>query len=212
LRSWPIFPEKGKHALLALALLSLVGCGAIRGAAWSPPSNLNTSQSFGRANATNARQAGALLSSNNFTKSFAVPTSNGFPLFEALGSDGNVWFTEQNPANIGRITRAGQITELHIPSGIRAVGITAGTPGLLWFANGTKIGRITTAGTITEFSLQSGTHDAIEIAKGPDGNMWFTDRSGNAIGRITPAGVIKHSRLLQRHDLDYVTGCQADDG
>jgi streptogramin lyase/plastocyanin len=181
-----------KHALMVLALLSLVGCGALRGAAWSPPSNSSASQSLSTANASDAMQgAGALLSSNNFTKTFAVPTSMGFPWFEALGSDGNVWFTEQNVAKIGRITTAGQITEFHIPSGIRAVGIAAGGSGLLWFANGTKIGRITTAGIITEFSLPSGTHDAILIAKGPDGNMWFTDRPGNAIGRITPAGVIK---------------------
>ena len=28
------------------------------------------------------------------------------------------------------------------------------------------------------------------IAKGPDGNLWFTERSRNRIGRITPNGVI----------------------
>jgi streptogramin lyase/plastocyanin len=177
-----------KHALFVFTLLSLVGCGAFHGSAWSPPSNSVTSQSLDRASAPGP---GALLNSNNFTKSFAIPTSMGFPWFEALGSDGNVWFTEQNAANIGRITPAGVIKEFHIPSGTAAVGIAAGSAGLLWFANGTKIGRITTAGAITEFSLPTGAHNAIEIAKGPDGNMWFTDRSGNAVGRITPAGVIK---------------------
>src|SRR5207245_11434516 len=28
------------------------------------------------------------------------------------------------------------------------------------------------------------------ITVGPDGNLWFTEDSGNKIGRITPAGVI----------------------
>jgi virginiamycin B lyase len=28
------------------------------------------------------------------------------------------------------------------------------------------------------------------ITAGPDGNLWFTEHSGNKIGRITPAGVI----------------------
>ena len=181
-----------KHALVALLLLTLAGCGAFRGAAWSPPLSSNPSQSLGAGNAPDATQgSGPLLSSSNFTMNFAVPTSNGFPWFEALGSDGNVWFTEENAAKIGRITPAGQIKEFNIPSGVRAAGIAAGAAGLLWFANGTKIGRITTAGSITEFNLPSGTHDATGIAKGPDGNMWFTDSTGNAIGRITPAGAVK---------------------
>ena len=29
-----------------------------------------------------------------------------------------------------------------------------------------------------------------DIAKGPDGNMWFTERAANRISRLTPAGVI----------------------
>ena len=28
------------------------------------------------------------------------------------------------------------------------------------------------------------------IANGPDGNLWFTESTGNRIGRITPAGVV----------------------
>src|SRR5262245_24265924 len=28
------------------------------------------------------------------------------------------------------------------------------------------------------------------IAVGPDGNLWFTERAGDKIGRITPTGVI----------------------
>jgi len=28
------------------------------------------------------------------------------------------------------------------------------------------------------------------IAAGPDGNLWFTERLGNRIGRITPEGTI----------------------
>jgi streptogramin lyase len=44
------------------------------------------------------------------------------------------------------------------------------------------------AGTITEFPLPLGSGDPIGITTGPDGNLWFTAMSGNAIGRITTAG------------------------
>ena len=48
-----------------------------------------------------------------------------------------------------------------------------------------------TVGEITEFSTGL-TPGAVPfgIAAGPDGNLWFTELSGDRIGRITPAGVI----------------------
>ena len=51
------------------------------------------------------------------------------------------------------------------------------------------IGRITPGGAITEFSLPSGSYPW-GITAGPDGNLWFTELSGNNIARITTAGVI----------------------
>ena len=47
------------------------------------------------------------------------------------------------------------------------------------------------ATTIKEFPLSAGS-DPLGIAAGPDGNLWFTDGgTTSAIGRVTPAGVIK---------------------
>ena len=37
-----------------------------------------------------------------------------------------------------------------------------------------------------------------DIAKGSDGNMWFTERVGNRISRITPAGVITEFEVPNR--------------
>jgi hypothetical protein len=82
-----------KHALVALVALSLAACGALHNAAWSPPSDSNPM--LNTANAPElAPSLMPLLSTNNFIRSFTVPTTMGFPWFEALGSDGNVWFTE----------------------------------------------------------------------------------------------------------------------
>ena len=75
----------------------------------------------------------------------------------------------------------------------KAIGITAGPDGNLWFAgfNDDKIGRITPQGVVTEFSAGispgAGLYD---IAAGADGNLWFTEAGLDRIGRITPLGVV----------------------
>ncbi len=48
----------------------------------------------------------------------------------------------------------------------------------------------TVPGVITEFTVPTAGSQPGGIAAGPDGNVWFTESSGNKIGRITPAGVI----------------------
>ena len=51
--------------------------------------------------------------------------------------------------------------------------------------NGNRIGRVTPEGVITEFSagISSGAAARRHHA-GPDGNLWFTEQSGNRIGRV----------------------------
>src|SRR5258708_4556113 len=72
-------------------------------------------------------------------REFAVPTANSGPLDITAGPDGNLWFTEQNGNQIGRITTAGAITEFSLPTncgsslGCNPRGITAGPDGNLWF-------------------------------------------------------------------------------
>jgi len=117
---------------------------------------------------------------------------------------------------IGKITPHCEITEYTLPdyhSGPR--GITAGPDGNLWFTeyDSSKIGRISTTGVVTEFALPEPWSFPTGIAAGSDGNLWFVEyqshctagdlcafASGNmgnqAIGRITPAGIITEFPLL----------------
>jgi streptogramin lyase len=44
--------------------------------------------------------------------------------------------------------------------------------------------------TFYQFSIPVGTNKPQWIAAGSDGNMWFTEFPGNAVARITPAGVV----------------------
>jgi len=99
------------------------------------------------------------------------------------GPDGNLWFTEIGPdevgSSIGRITTSGKITEFPLPSThIFLSSITAGPDGNLWFTgigtnNGlSMIGMITPQGKIREFTFLHSIFGS--ITRGPDGNLWFT--------------------------------------
>ena len=54
--------------------------------------------------------------------------------------------------------------------------------------DGNRVGRITMRGEITEFALPNREGSPINIAVGPDRNVWYT--KGGVLGRVTPEGVI----------------------
>lgn len=65
---------------------------------------------------------------------YLIPTDRSAPQGITAGSDGLLWFTEQNGNRIGQITPAGIITEFSIPTNnSNPMGITAGPDGSLWF-------------------------------------------------------------------------------
>ncbi len=129
---------------------------------------------------------------------YPITTSNSLPLGITAGHDGNLWFTEYDTNQIGRITTAGLVTEFPLPtscgstSGCEPFGITAGPDGNLWFTEfqASQIGRITPSGSITEYPLPTSNSLPADITAGSDGNLWFTEDATNQIGRITPSGSI----------------------
>ncbi|MDX6698579.1 MAG: virginiamycin lyase [Solirubrobacteraceae bacterium] len=121
----------------------------------------------------------------------------GSPDEIVTGADGNVWFTEKaSPGKVARVdpdTFPSAATEFAITG--EPNGIAAGPDGKVWFTQNSPdaIGRIdpnapTPATTITYFTTGLNSIP-LGIAAGPDGNLWFAEL-GDAIGRITPAGVI----------------------
>src|SRR5450755_2468879 len=60
-------------------------------------------------------------SSGNLTE-FPLPTTASRPVEITLGPDGNLWFTEGDGNNVGRITPEGNITEFPV----RTAGSTPG--------------------------------------------------------------------------------------
>lgn len=112
--------------------------------------------------------------------------------------DGNIWFIGafdgQGLYKLPPSTPAGGSATLvsHAQPNAQANNIIVGPDGNLWWAEvGGAIGKYTFAtGTVTEYPVPNANSQPYDIINGPDGNMWFTEYNGDAIGRVTPAGVV----------------------
>jgi len=125
-----------------------------------------------------------------WTAQYPVPTASSSPSSIALGSDGNLWFTEFAKGKIGQLNRRGKISENVTPtvnSGPLAIASGPGPNLNLWFTeyNVAKIAQITTSGPpYVEYTLPNSAAHPFDIALGSDGNMWFTDRGTDSIWRV----------------------------
>lgn len=126
----------------------------------------------------------------------------------ALGPDGNMWVVLGGVNKIAKVTAAGAVTEYALPAGSKPVDITAGPGNSMWFTNaGTKkVGKITMTGEVSEYAMPEkigGTPGG--IAKGPDGNVWFTAQG--YVGKVTPTGeVSEYETGTSPTDTDIAAG------
>jgi streptogramin lyase len=137
----------------------------------------------------------ARITPTGTTTEFPLPTAVSAPASIVTGPDGQLWFTESAGARIGHMKPpAGAISEITLASGAQPQGIDVGADGNLWVAlagaGANAIARVTPAGTVTSFPVPTVSASPFAVAAGPDGNVWFTERSAGRIGRITPAGTI----------------------
>jgi virginiamycin B lyase len=110
------------------------------------------------------------------------------------GPDGNLWLQifSNNQTAIAQLTTAGVSTVYALGLTDGVFGMTVGSDGAIWLAEGDRIGRITTAGVYTHFPV--GNYYPFAIVAGGDGNLWYLayDQSLRSyIGQITTAGVVK---------------------
>jgi streptogramin lyase len=139
------------------------------------------------------------LPSGNITD-YSVTTLSSSPINLTLGPDGNIWFTENSVAKIGKITTSGTVTEYSLnASRAKPYDITAGPDGNLWFTENSTgglsqtlyVGKSTTGGSITDYSMALsavGGGNAY-ITSGPGGLLYpAIDGVFNKIGEMTTAG------------------------
>jgi virginiamycin B lyase len=125
----------------------------------------------------------------------------------APGPDGAMWFTQEGfqfeTNALGRITTAGAVKPVAIPSGSTALALTAGPDGALWYAGfgsgpdglgtgGGRLGRVTATAS-TEIALPGSPFSASAIVIGPDHALWFT--ADDRIGRRAPDGTLTFLRI-----------------
>ena len=93
------------------------------------------------------------------------------------GPDGNLWFTEPDPAGrnnlIGRVTPAGTFTELSVCDRSEPYAVGAGPDGNIWYGTPTVVGRVTPAGTVTEFSGSLPVQGITTVGQ----DLWFAETS-----------------------------------
>jgi len=133
----------------------------------------------------------------------------GQPGLLATGSDGNVWIVLNGTSEILRMSTSGVRTNFPFPSADFYTDMAPG-PGGLWITDFSEVcsGLLCapSASGIVNFSpagLPTVNFPLVayavpqDIAKGPDGNMWFT--AAGSIGRITPSGVVTYFELTSHN-------------
>lgn len=140
------------------------------------------------------------ITTSGVVSSYPVAKGSGAGLV-TRGADGNVWFAEFTGSAVGKITPAGVISTYPVAGNSLPAFMTLGADGNVWFTeeNTGNVAKVTPAGVVTEFHIPGGPpaaetaatgSDPDGITLGPDGNVWFSVRGQDKLGRITPAGVI----------------------
>src|SRR5262249_10210608 len=107
--------------------------------------------------------------------------------------DGNLWFTEPDANQIGRITPAGQITLFTVPTaGSQPTGIVAGPNGNIWFTEAASrhIGEYFLTGTVPAPAATTTTTLAMDVAAPQVGQTvpltaTVTSGAGTPTGTVT---------------------------
>ena len=99
-----------------------------------------------------------------------------------------MWFTQTNgPLSVGRITPDGQVAFFAASTRDAALDIARGPGKDVWYtiSGFPEIDRMNPSGKRTPFVVQGNPND---IVAGPDGNLWYTDFTLQAIGTIARTG------------------------
>jgi len=131
---------------------------------------------------------GQVSPSGSLLASYTIPSGSGGGGI-ASGSDGDLWFVDQQGNAIQNITTSGTMTSYPIPTASSdPYDIVTAPDGTLWFTElqANKIAQITTSGAIAEYSIP--THDSLprHLSVASDGSSWFAESATNKIGRLVP--------------------------
>src|SRR5579884_2674537 len=144
---------------------------------------------------------GAMSEFQVFGLKAPTPDKTSFPMALTIGPDGNLWFVDYGRSSVGRMLVKSPHTVTEFPAPWGAGGeIAAGSDGRLWVSSLYRnMTAITTNGE-GDGILVRGNSGTAGVTLGPDGNIWFSDANGGAIGSIGTAG------KAQTYVLDLASG------
>jgi streptogramin lyase len=114
----------------------------------------------------------------------------GGPFGISSGPDGNIWFTQLDLDQVGRMSTAGTSLGETQVAGSGVGDIIAGPDGNLWFTelDSDSVGRVATDGSPLPGVDLPDLSEPVGLAVGSDGNVWVTEPGQSRIAPITPAG------------------------
>lgn len=204
-------------------------------AAGSRPLNLVSGRGFIWFTGAGNNTIGRLNPATAHIDQFAVPTANSHPADLDIAADGSIWFTEMQADQIGRLvvdpTGGYTVTEYASPATAAGRGWPYGIVAMgssVFFAHPRVITDCVTrftppASWLDITGLVSGIpNDPYELVAGPWGQVWGTERVGNAISSyevgtlpivnryvMTPANSLPTSLALDTHNRLWFTQAQA---
>ena len=139
------------------------------------------------------------LSDGSFIQDFKEPAGYSSPLFLALDSNGNIWFTQPSSDALGEFTpQTGTWNQWSLKKGSAPFDLTFDTYGNLWFTEfaGNNIGFFNTqTHALVENSIPTADSNPYGITIAPNGTVWFAENrdSLGQIGSFTPtaSGIVK---------------------
>jgi streptogramin lyase len=126
---------------------------------------------------------------------FSVPAPwAAAPWAISAGSDRHIWFTYEYANQVGEIAVGGAGRNRAISfGGVPAIaeGAVLARDGTIWFTDegANAIVKVTPNGSFTPYVLPNRNSQPWDIANGPDGGLWFTERAGR-VGKISLAGAV----------------------